>query len=96
MQIRGTTEVGAIHTARSRALELIHGRVESRSHRAVRQLRVFVDEDRSALVIEGVTDTYYKKQLAQAGAAEAIADSEIVKGLNLNNRPNLINDIKVA
>jgi hypothetical protein len=63
------------------ALEEIERRVLERSGRRVRDLRVSVH--RGQIVLQGRTDTYYGKQLAQHGALELVPEGRLENAIDV-------------
>ena len=70
------------HAADPIALEEIERRVLERSGRRVKDLRVSVF--RGQVLLEGRTDTYYGKQLAQHGALELVPEGMLENAIDVS------------
>jgi hypothetical protein len=68
-------------TAKCVALDEIERRVLERSGRRIKDLRVSVY--RGQIVLEGRTDTYYGKQLAQHGALELVPEGWLQNAIDV-------------
>jgi len=68
-------------TTNSIALEEIERRILERSGRRVKDLRVSVYQGQ--VVLEGRTDTYYGKQLAQHGALELVPEGMLQNAIDV-------------